>query len=50
MMRFTGINHLAMVIGDMDMTIRFWRDLLGMRLIVGTGRPGYRHYFFWESL
>lgn len=50
MMRFTGINHLAMVIGDMDMTIRFWRDLLGMRLIVGTGRPGYRYYFFWESL
>ena len=50
MMRFTGINYLAMVIGDMDMTIRFWRDLLGMRLIVGTGRPGYRHYFFWESL
>jgi catechol 2,3-dioxygenase-like lactoylglutathione lyase family enzyme len=31
---------------DMDMTIRFWRDLLGMRLVAGLGRPGYRHYFF----
>jgi catechol 2,3-dioxygenase-like lactoylglutathione lyase family enzyme len=31
---------------DMDATIRFWRDLLGMRLIIGMGRPGYRHYFF----
>jgi catechol 2,3-dioxygenase-like lactoylglutathione lyase family enzyme len=35
-----------MVTGDMDTTIRFWRDLLGMRLIAGLGRPGYRHYFF----
>jgi catechol 2,3-dioxygenase-like lactoylglutathione lyase family enzyme len=44
--KFNGINHLAMVTGDMDMTIRFWRDLLGMRLVAGMGRPGYRHYFF----
>ena len=45
-MRYTGINHLAMATGDMDATIRFWRDLLGMRLVAGLGRPGYRHYFF----
>ncbi|MDY6950480.1 MAG: VOC family protein [Thermodesulfobacteriota bacterium] len=46
MIRYTGINHLAMATGDMDETIRFWRDLLGMRLVAGLGRPGYRHYFF----
>ncbi len=46
MIKFNGINHLAMVTGDMDATIRFWRDLLGMRLVAGLGRPGYRHYFF----
>lgn len=46
MIRYTGINHLAMVTGDMTATIRFWRDLLGMRLIAGLGRSGYRHYFF----
>lgn len=46
MPRYTGINHLAMVTGDMDRTIRFWRDLLGMRLVAGLGRKGYRHYFF----
>ena len=46
MIRYTGINHLAMATGDMDKTIRFWRDLLGMRLVAGLGRPGYRHYFF----
>lgn len=46
MAKYTGINHLAMVTGDMKATIRFWRDLLGMRLVAGLGRPGYRHYFF----
>lgn len=46
MAKFTGINHLAMVTKDMDETIRFWRDLLGMRLVTGLGHPGYRHYFF----
>ncbi len=46
MIRYNGVNHLAMATGDMDATIRFWRDLLGMRLIAGLGSPGYRHYFF----
>jgi len=44
--RFNGVNHLAMATADMDLTIRFWRDLLGMRLVAGLGWPGYRHYFF----
>ena len=44
--QYTGINHLAMATGDIDATIAFWRDLLGMRLVAGLGRPGYRHYFF----
>jgi catechol 2,3-dioxygenase-like lactoylglutathione lyase family enzyme len=46
MLTYTGINHLAMVTADMDRTIRFWRDLLGMRLVAGLGSKGYRHYFF----
>ncbi|MBM3298903.1 MAG: VOC family protein [Deltaproteobacteria bacterium] len=46
MIRFNGINHLAMATADMDRTIRYWRDLLGMRLVAGLGRPGFRHYFF----
>ena len=45
MATYTGVNHLALVTGDMDTTIRFWRDLMGMRLVAGLGRPGYRHYF-----
>ncbi|MFC1515876.1 VOC family protein [Thermodesulfobacteriota bacterium] len=46
MTKYTGINHLAMVTMDMDATIRFWRDLLGMRLVAGLGASKYKHYFF----
>lgn len=46
MIHYKGINHLAMATCDMDRTVRFWRDLLGMRLVAGLGHPGYRHYFF----
>ena len=28
-MKIKGINHLAMVTGDMDKTVRFYRDVLG---------------------
>ncbi|MDZ7830350.1 MAG: VOC family protein [Desulfobacterales bacterium] len=44
--RFTGINHLVFATRDMDMTIRYWRDLLGLRLVAGIGDQNYRHYFF----
>jgi catechol 2,3-dioxygenase-like lactoylglutathione lyase family enzyme len=44
--RYRGINHLAMVTRDMDETVRFWRDFLGMRLVAGLGSKNYRHYFF----
>jgi len=30
----------------MEGTIRFWRDLLGMRLVGGLGKKGYKLYFF----
>ena len=46
MTKFTGVNHLAFATHDMAKTIRFWRDLLGMRLVAGIGKTGYRHYFF----
>lgn len=46
MIKFNGINHLALVTGNIDETISFWRDLLGLRLVAGLGKPGYRQYFF----
>ncbi len=45
-MRLKGINHLAFITDDMEKTIRFYRDLLGMELVAGIGHEGYRHYFF----
>jgi len=48
--KFTGINHLAMVTGDMEGTTRFYRDVMGMPLVGTIGNvPGqypFRHYFF----
>jgi catechol 2,3-dioxygenase-like lactoylglutathione lyase family enzyme len=46
MARYTGVNHLALATADLEATIRFWRDLLGMKLVIGQGRPGSRQYFF----
>jgi len=45
-MTLSGINHLAFITPDMTGTVRFYRDLLGMRLTAGIGHDGYRHYFF----
>ncbi len=45
-MKLTGVNHLAFITDDLDKTIRFWRDLLGLPLQAGIGHEGYRHYFF----
>jgi len=45
-MNLLGINHLAFITDDMVTTIRFYRDLLGMKLSAGIGHDGYRHYFF----
>ncbi|HEU0131171.1 MAG TPA: VOC family protein [Mycobacteriales bacterium] len=51
-MRWSGINHLAMVTPDMDATVRFYAAVLGMELVgtLGNGDPNepypYRHYFF----
>ena len=41
-MSLQGINHLAFITDDMATTIRFYRDLLGMKLSAGIGHDGYR--------
>ena len=46
MVAYRGVNHLALATRDMDRTIRFWRDLLGLRLVAGLGSKDYKHYFF----
>ncbi len=49
MITYKGIHHTALVTSNMDETIRFWRDLLCMRLVTGVGGKGYRQYFFQVS-
>lgn len=46
--RFLGINHLALTCSNMDRTIGFYRDVLGMPLVKTIDFPGGRgkHYFF----
>ena len=41
-----GVNHLALVTGDMDATVRFYHGVLGARLVATIGTPSFRHYFF----
>jgi catechol 2,3-dioxygenase-like lactoylglutathione lyase family enzyme len=41
-----GINHLALITGDMDATVRFYHGVLGARLVATIGTPDFRHYFF----
>ena len=43
---YNGINHLAFITNDMDKTIRFYRDLLGLPLVSGVGNQEFKHYFF----
>src|SRR5262245_36892322 len=43
---FTGVHHLALITNDLDGTIRFYRDLLGLRLGLGMGQGSIKHYVF----
>jgi len=45
-MKVKKMDHIAYITPDMEATIRFYRDLLGMRLAAGVGHDGFRHYFF----
>lgn len=46
MSHYTGVHHVAFATGDMTLTVRYWRDLLGMPLVYSHRGPGYRQYFF----
>ncbi len=46
MIKFNGINHLALITPDMEKTVRFYRDALGLPLVATIGNAYFRHYFF----
>jgi catechol 2,3-dioxygenase-like lactoylglutathione lyase family enzyme len=41
-----GVNHLALVTPDMDVTVRFYHGVLGMPLVATLMAGPMRHYFF----
>jgi catechol 2,3-dioxygenase-like lactoylglutathione lyase family enzyme len=45
---FSGINHLALVCADMDATVDFYTNVLGMKLTKTLDLPGNqgKHFFF----
>ena len=45
---FKGVNHLALVCRDMEKTVEFYRDILGMPLIKTINLPNNsgQHFFF----
>lgn len=43
---WAGLNHLALITNDMDMTTRFWHGVLGAPLVATIGNEAFRHYFF----
>ncbi len=49
MFKYSGVNHIALATNNMDRTIRFWRDLLGMKFVAGHGGHGHRQYFLMIS-
>jgi catechol 2,3-dioxygenase-like lactoylglutathione lyase family enzyme len=46
LVRWRGVNHLALVTADMDSTVRFWHGVLGARLVTTVATDAFRHYFF----
>src|ERR1051325_4016344 len=34
--RLAGVNHLQLIVSDMDRSVRFYRDILGLRVIRTT--------------
>lgn len=48
-MQLTGLHHLTLICSDMERTIRFYRDLLGLAIIRDGGSdddPDTRHVWF----
>jgi catechol 2,3-dioxygenase-like lactoylglutathione lyase family enzyme len=44
--RWAGLNHLALITDDINVTTRFWHGVLGAPLVATVGNDSFRHYFF----
>lgn len=51
-MKIKGVHHITLICTDMDRTIAFYRDLLGLRLIkqtVNFDDPDTKHFYFGDE-
>lgn len=51
-LRITGIHHVTLIAADLDRTVRFYRDVLGMRLVEqghNDDDPNARHFWFGDE-
>jgi catechol 2,3-dioxygenase-like lactoylglutathione lyase family enzyme len=46
LVRWAGLNHLALITNDLETTTRFWHGVLGAPLVATIGTETFRHYFF----
>jgi catechol 2,3-dioxygenase-like lactoylglutathione lyase family enzyme len=48
--KITGINHIVLVCKDMEKSVRFYRDVLGLKLVLTqpTPRIEYERQYFFE--
>lgn len=46
--KFNGLHHLALVCKDMERTVDFYTNVLGMTLKKGFDLPGYGQHFFFD--
>ncbi len=51
-MRITGIHHITLLVSDLDRSLAFYRNLLGMRLVkqtVNEDDTSARHFVFGDA-
>lgn len=51
-LKLRGIHHVTAICSDLDRTVSFYRDLLGLTLIkrtVNDDDPSARHFFFGDA-
>jgi len=51
-LRITGLHHITLISSNLERTVAFYRDLLGLRLVKESHNdddPGARHFYFGDA-
>jgi glyoxylase I family protein len=52
-LQITGLHHVTLICGNIERSVAFYRDLLGLRLVKQTlnhDDPNARHFFFGDAV